>query len=259
MPKAKILATTITKMIDLEAKEEATPERKALLGMMADVRGTLGLGLGAIRAYLLSGDDSFKQQFEQLWIKNTRRFGDLTAQIDRLTPAQREAYELFAKTRKSFEPLPSRMFEIRSSDEWNLANKWLATKAAPTAVTIKEDLDVMIASQEQLMVVDMAVSKRQTAILITIEWILLGVGVGLCAIFTWFITVSILRLVGGEPAAIAGVTDQIARGDLDIEIEGGTGIWASVGAMLKTLKENRDQTQRQDWLKTGIVRLNEVM
>ena len=46
-PKAKILATNITKMIDLEAEQEATPERKALLGMMADVRGTLGLGLFA--------------------------------------------------------------------------------------------------------------------------------------------------------------------------------------------------------------------
>lgn len=36
-PQASILATNITKMIDIEATLEATPERKALLGMMADV------------------------------------------------------------------------------------------------------------------------------------------------------------------------------------------------------------------------------
>ena len=54
-PKAKVLSEQITKMIDLEGSLASTQERKALLGMMADVRGSLGLGLGAIRAYLLSG------------------------------------------------------------------------------------------------------------------------------------------------------------------------------------------------------------
>ena len=38
-------------------------------------------GLGAIRAYLLSGDESFKNQFDQLWAKNTKRFGDLSAHM----------------------------------------------------------------------------------------------------------------------------------------------------------------------------------
>ncbi len=192
-PKAKILATNITKIIDLETEEEGTPERKALLGMMADTRGTLGLGLGAIRAYLLSGDESFKQQFEKLWAKNTKRFGDFSAQVDLLTPEQREAYDLFAKARKEFDPLPPKMFEIRGGDEWNMANRWLGTKAAPTAVAIKENLDAMIASQQQLMATDMAEAKALTAFLVRIEWILLGVGVVLCTILGALITRSITR------------------------------------------------------------------
>ena len=190
-PRAKILAANITRMIDLEAEQEATPERKALLGMMADTRGTLGLGLGAIRAYLLSGNDSFKDQFQTLWTKNTRRFGDLSKQVDLLTPEQREAYDLFAKTRKEFEPLPPKMFAVRGSDEWNLANRWLGTKAAPTAFAVKENLDAMIVSQKQLMATDMAEGKTQTATLMTIEWTLLGAGVILCAILGTIITRSI--------------------------------------------------------------------
>ncbi|MBT6051294.1 MAG: methyl-accepting chemotaxis protein, partial [Candidatus Scalindua sp.] len=39
-PKAAIMITNITRLIDLEAGLEATADRKALLGMMADVRGT---------------------------------------------------------------------------------------------------------------------------------------------------------------------------------------------------------------------------
>ncbi len=196
-------------MIDLEAELDATPERKALLGMMADVRGTLGLGLGAIRAYLLSGNESFKEQFETLWTKNTKRFGDLTAQVDLLTPKQREAYDLFAKSRKQFDPLPLKMFEIRGSNEWNVANRWLGTKAAPTAFAIKENLDAMIASQRQLMETDMAKGKSLTAFLINIEWILLGAGVALCAILGTIITRSITKPINRIIAGLNEGADQV--------------------------------------------------
>ncbi len=78
-PRAAVIMKSITAMIDAEAKLEATAERKALLGMMADVRGTMGLGLANIRAFLLTGDDKFRKQFEGLWAKNERRFVDLSA------------------------------------------------------------------------------------------------------------------------------------------------------------------------------------
>ncbi len=208
-PKAKILGEQITRMIDLEAKLASTAERKALLGMMADTRGTLGLGLGAIRAYLLTGDESFKKQFEKLWTKNTRRFGDLGANIDLLTPEQRTAYDLFAKTRKRFNPLPPRMFEIRGGQEWNLANRWLGTKAAPAAFVIKENLDGMIASQQQLMATDMAEGKALTAFLMKIEWILLAVGTILCAVLGTIITLSITRPVNRIIAGLNEGADQV--------------------------------------------------
>ncbi len=211
-PRAHILSTNITKMIDLEAEQEATPERKALLGMMADVRGTLGLGLGSIRAYLLSGNDSFKGQFEKLWAKNTRRFGDLTAQIDLLTPEQRKAYEFFAEAREQFDPLPTKMFEIRGSGEWNLANKWLGTKAAPTAFAIKENLDAMIAGQKTLMHDDMIASKAAITQLNVTLFSLLGAGTFLSIIFGLLISRGIVKPLN---ALILRVRD-IAEGEGDL-------------------------------------------
>jgi len=220
-PKANILAENITRMIDLEVKQEATPERKVLLGMMADVRGTLGLGLGAMRAYLLSGDESYREQFEKLWSKNTRRFGNISAQVDLLTPKQREAFELFAETRKLFDPLPPKMFEIRASDKWNLGNRWLETKAAPIAFSIKKELDAMLASQRQLMATDMAKSKRQISLLTTIEWILLATGLVLCVIIGWSITSSASKMADSLSRNLwlktgAGKLSDQMRGDLKI-------------------------------------------
>jgi methyl-accepting chemotaxis protein len=69
-PKASILLTNITKIINIEATLPATPERKALLGMMADIRGTTARSLANIRAYLLSGDQVFKDRFDGMWTKN---------------------------------------------------------------------------------------------------------------------------------------------------------------------------------------------
>ncbi|MCH7820160.1 MAG: MCP four helix bundle domain-containing protein, partial [Candidatus Marinimicrobia bacterium] len=84
-PEAAVLSKTITEIIDEELTLEATPERKALLGMMADVRGTLGLSLANIRAYILTGDDQFQDKFNVLWTKNSRRFQNLTDNYPFLT------------------------------------------------------------------------------------------------------------------------------------------------------------------------------
>lgn len=91
-PKANILLTNITKIINIEAKLPATPERKALLGMMADIRGTTARALANIRAYLLSGDSIFKDRFDGMWTKNIKRFGDLTANKNKLNSEQQKIF-----------------------------------------------------------------------------------------------------------------------------------------------------------------------
>ncbi|MBT4427019.1 MAG: methyl-accepting chemotaxis protein, partial [Rhodospirillaceae bacterium] len=79
-PRAKVMVGAITAMIDAESEVSMNVsnmnERRNLLGIMADVRGTLGLGLANIRAYLLTGEENFKANFDKLWAKNERRFAD---------------------------------------------------------------------------------------------------------------------------------------------------------------------------------------
>ena len=197
-PKAAVLAAQITLMIDLESEYKSTivtggevvagvvgieaslqesAERKALLGMMADTRGTLGLGLGAIRAYLLTGDEKFKEQFDQLWAKNTRRFGDLSDHVDLLTAKQREAFDLFASTREQFDPLPGQMFEVRGSVGWNLANLWLGTKAAPRAGSISKLLGEMRASQTELAKTDSVLLAKAMGTMVSTLFLCATVGI----------------------------------------------------------------------------------
>ncbi len=96
-----------------------------------------------------------------------------------------------------------------------------------------------------------------SVILGTLLAIVLGTGIML------FTTRRVLRQVGGEPATIAGIAEEIGKGNLDVRFddgtEGGTGIRSAIGNMLESLRENRKQAEHRDWLKTGIARLNEVM
>ena len=190
-PQADILISNITKIIDLELQQPATVERKALLGMMADVRGTTGVALSNIRAYLLSGDDKFKKLFDKFWKKNIKSFNDLKNNSHLLTKQQKKAFNKFSDAQKIFAPLPSKMFKIRGGNNWNIANLWLGTKAAPIAFKIKEELDAMIKNQKALMKNDIKDAHKSSSSLITLEWVLLIIGLLLSVV----ISISIRKMI----------------------------------------------------------------
>jgi len=214
-PLIEILTASISKMIDIEQTLEATADRKMLLGMMADVRGSVGLGAAAIRAYLISGDEKFKKEFEELWQKNTARFDALRADSGLMTPEQHELLHTFAQARDRLSPLPAKIFEIRGGEEWNLAHNWLAKKVIPAANTIKGHLDAMIAIQKKLVQEDQEKLKLQTRLLKTAEWILLIAGITLCSLLAFFITRGITCPLG-EAVEVA---ERLARGDLTMVFE----------------------------------------
>jgi methyl-accepting chemotaxis protein len=212
-PQASILVGNITRIINIEATLASTPERKALLGMMADVRGTTARALANIRAFLLSGDSKFKKSFQKMWQKNIRRFGDLTSHSSSLNSEQLALFEEFSHAREIFSILPDRMFEIRGGDEWNLANRWLGTKAAPTAFAIKEQLNGMIDSQKNLLSGDMIETKNLSDFLGNLLWMLLSVGILSCVGLGFFIT----RAISQPVEKIAGVAKQLVAGNLKQE------------------------------------------
>ena len=262
-PQAQIMSKKITEMIDKEAMLPATKERKALLGMMADTRGTLGLGLGAIRAYLLSGDIKFKNQFDTLWEKNTRRFGDIKKNISLLSKQQFEAYNTFKAAKVIFDPLPPAMFKIRGGKEWNIANQWLGEKAAPAAAKIMSALEKMAHNQETLMNNDVQILVDESKSLISIVTLVTVIGIILGVFVAWINIVSITRplkrIIGGLSAGseqVTAVSSQVAASGQSLA-EGASHqassleeISASLEEMSAMAKQNSDNTSSADRLAT---------
>lgn len=259
-PRAGGMVQAITAMIDAELaggqNSNASGDRTQLLGIMADVRGTLGLGLANIRAYLLTGDEKFVVKFDELWAKNEVRFGDLENARGQLSLVQRGFFDTFASARAEFVQYPARMFEIRGSDQWNMANYLLITEAAPRAGKLMTILTGvmqddgtrsggMVANQRLLLENDAAAGDALTARLFTLLLVLLGVG----AVAGGAIAFIIARSIATPLVQMTEAMGRLAEGDLETEIPA-QGRSDEIGEMSKAVLVFKESAIRNKELET---------
>lgn len=254
-PLATVMVSNITKMIDLElqGKGGTAGNRIQILGMMADTRGSLGLGLANIRAYLLTGNDKFAKKFDKLWAKNTKRFGDLGGQVSKLSAPQKAAFAAFAAKRKDFAPLPPKMFTIRGSKKWNMANYTLVTEASPRAGKLLTMLlgaknangvrqGGMRNNQKALLDKDLVSVNESVDSLLLMEQILLVIGLLLSGGIAFAMGRSIAAPVSRMTLAMNGLSE----GNLNVEIPGQSRS-DEIGAMsssVQVFKDNMIQAQK---------------
>ena len=215
VPQSTAIFQNITQMIDIEAEQPATAERKALLGMMADVRGSTGMAVANIRAYLLGGDPQFLDGFNAQWSTNERRFSDLTQSSELFTPEQAEAHAKIVTAREEFSSLAQQMRSMRASPDWNLANHWLSTRAAPLGAQLVDVLNEMSANQATLLNDDGESLSGQLNSLAIVSWIALIVGLGLAAAMGKFM----LENISGALGQVLNVVNSIADGNYEKEIK----------------------------------------
>jgi len=198
-PHAKLTIAAITAIINEEATLEATPQRKKLLKLLADSRGSFAIGLANIRAYLLSGDAEFRDNFNAKWKVNTARFNQISSMTGLMGSSQRELWNKYKKHRSDFSEYPPIMFKQRGGEDWNMANYWLGTKAAPQAKAIMGILKDMRANQNKLEEMDAAMLEEQSTsmelsmLVGSILGIIIGIGVALY--ISRAITVPLQRVV----------------------------------------------------------------
>ncbi|MFT5852231.1 MAG: methyl-accepting chemotaxis protein [Colwellia sp.] len=236
-PQASIMVKNITAMIDIEASLPSSDERKVLLGIMADVRGTIGLGLANIRAYLLSGDDKFKQRFDVLWAKNIRRYEDLKNNTHLLEIKQANAFKKLAEARTTFMPLASKMFELRGNKDWNLANYWLGSKAAPVGAELVSILKAMSTDQQKLLKEDAKQSLEAQQQAIVSSWILIAVSVIIAIILGLLFVFSVNKRLSSLLLSL----QQLEQGDLQAQIDEGNLSKDEIGQLTNALLNMRNQ------------------
>jgi len=209
-PRASLLIKDLGAIIDEEGTLPATPPRKHLLKNLADTRGSFAVGLANIRAYLLTGDKIFWNNFQAKWRVNVDRVAKINKTSSLFSKSQKEHWDHFVRIRKEFAVLPDKMFDSRSAPDWNKANYWLGTKAAPKAKEILSVLTKMRKSQDVLLQLDIKEFSNNisnmvtTVVIVTLLSLIIGVAVA------WFI----IRVIISKINPVVVRAKDIARGDM---------------------------------------------
>jgi methyl-accepting chemotaxis protein len=176
-PLSDTMIKQITRIIDLELTAKEDTGRKALLGMMSDVRGTTALELANIHAFLLSGEQKYRDAYDKVAAKNNKRFTVLKNNTKQLTKKQRQAFWAYAEARKKFIPLQKELFSMRAKPDWNLANYWLRTNLEPISAKIQSLLVEISKEQQQLLIDDSTAITAKADLLTLTMWVMLVLGV----------------------------------------------------------------------------------
>lgn len=214
-PRAGKMMSALSAIIDKEVTLSSTPERKKLLKNLADTRGSFAIGLANIRAFLLTGDSVFRDKFLNKWKVNEDRVQKINKAVRLLNVTQAKDWKQFVTLRNEFAPLPPKMFELRLAADWNKANYWLGTKAAPRAREIQTILANMKKSQESLMSGDLkqlvasSDELKFVQILVTVIATLIGLFIA------FFLTRSVLKSVNALKTA---ANDYWSKGDLTYRV-----------------------------------------
>jgi len=212
VPRAAIIVTQITAMIEIEKMEVTSPKRKQIFSTMVDFRGTMAICLANIRAYLLSGEERFQEEYKKNWIQNERHFKALKNKQIHLNSQQIKQFAILEEIRIEFSPLPEKIFAIRSGDKWNIANYWLKTKAVPKGQRLIEILDEMVVDQYALLQAEGDGIQNNITEFTRLLWWLLALAffasVGIATYITRQITIPLHQAVG--------LAEQVAEGKFKI-------------------------------------------
>ena len=148
-PKANEMLDHLGEMIEIEGELDADEERKGLLKFLADSRGAFAISVGSLRAYLITGESVFKDRFDVNWQINTDAFLEIEDTIELLTEEQLEFWQKYGTLREQFAPISIDMFDLRLSEEWNIANHMLENDVEPEIHVISALLNEMSRMQRQ--------------------------------------------------------------------------------------------------------------
>ena len=213
-PQADLIATNITKVIDEETQLRTTPKSKELMQLMTDSHSSFVNAFGNIRAYLYSGDPQFKDDFGRQWATNSERLNQIEQNAFLLNPAQTSAWQEYKTNRDTFAQLTTEILSLRNQPDWNKANYWLGTKAAPKAGMIKDILAELYDSQNQLMKIDKELLYAEEVWLEVVSALMSAISVIIGMAIAFFLS----NNLAGQLGAMSSNAQGIANGDLSVPL-----------------------------------------
>lgn len=147
LPATNLLNTKVTPLTDRmlssmsqvyieEVSLAATPKRKSMLAQMGDIRGAIAVVTGNVRAYLLTGEQHYGDQYQAVWSWALNRLTQLRRKSLSLTEDQLNNLTDFNEAAQTVTPLFAELIKIRSGEDWNQSRSLLVKEVMPLAASI---------------------------------------------------------------------------------------------------------------------------
>jgi len=208
-PLEKTIVATVSKMIKQNMKGKITPQNKRLVEILATIETTTSLALERADEFLLSGKQEFKAESLENWGKSAASMEALKENESTFRKEQLKNFESLQDALNQFDPLLKEIIRIRSGEDWNRANYWVKTEAAPLAFRIKELLNEMAAVQEQLLENDVETISSKTHFLI----VLLVALFVTAALISGLLGANLTRSISEPILDVCQLADELAHGN----------------------------------------------
>ena len=211
-PKGDEILDAMGALIDEESKLEDTVSRKLLLYRFANFRGSFARALASLNQFLATGKAADREKYLRAWAENSRASDQVEASADLLQDAEPQQWARVKLLRSEFEPMTTKILEIRSSDQWDLALAILRDNAASRAKLVRDTLQKFITDRRTQDVTDRQTLLDSTSLLSRMEWLLLGVGMTISVV----LATVIIRSVRHSIASVLASTQEVSMSSGEI-------------------------------------------
>lgn len=125
----------------------------------------------------MSGKESFKQDFEKTFAKNTKRFDDFHRKSYLLNQFQRQEFSRYGESREQYIQSASNVFKMRGEEDWNTAQFWIKTKADPIVKRIIPVFEDMLKNEYAYLKTNGEESSSIVKLLLSLQYVFLAVGI----------------------------------------------------------------------------------
>ncbi|HCH1693617.1 TPA: methyl-accepting chemotaxis protein [Vibrio parahaemolyticus] len=147
-PIAEVALDQIQSLINEESGNEMGGERKRLFKVYADSYTSLANALSALRDFLLYGQQTHLEKYQDLIKFHNQSVAEIDAKLDMLSDNDQSLWSLFKEMQQLYFPLADQVITLRQSDEWNKANLLMANELLPAANALNQSLETIVLAQQ---------------------------------------------------------------------------------------------------------------
>ncbi|EGR1698215.1 methyl-accepting chemotaxis protein [Vibrio parahaemolyticus] len=147
-PIAEVALDQIQSLINEESGKEMGGERKRLFKVYADSYTSLANALSALRDFLLYGQQTHLEKYQDLIKFHNQSVAEIDAKLDMLSDNDQSLWSLFKEMQQMYFPLADQVITLRQSDEWNKANLLMANELLPAANALNQSLETIVLAQQ---------------------------------------------------------------------------------------------------------------